>query len=69
MACWPATRRPRFHRLNPWIDQRHAAIGPAAHAGHAPLWVGLRGMRLAIGRNGKPRKTQATIQIPLQSYA
>ena len=62
-------RRPRFHRLNPWIDQRQAAIGPAAHLGHAPLWVGLRGMQTAIGRNGKPKKAQATIQIPLQSYA
>ena len=62
-------RRPRFHRLNPWIDQRQATIGKAETAGHAPMWVGIRGMCPEIGKNGRPKKTQGTIQVPLQSYA
>jgi putative transposase len=62
-------RRPRFHRLNPWIDQRQAKIGSAETAAHAPIWVGIRGMQREIGKNGKPKRTQATIQVPLKSYA
>ncbi len=62
-------QRPRFHRLNPWIDQRQAKIGSAETAAHAPIWAGIRGMRHGIGKNGKPKRTQATIQVPLKSYA
>ena len=62
-------RRPRFNRINPWIDQRQAKIGSAEAAAHAPIWVGIRGMKREIGKNGKPKKTQATIQVPLKSYA
>lgn len=62
-------RRPRFNRLNPWIDQRQATIGKADTAGHAPMWVGIRGISLEIGKNGRPKKTQATIQVPVRSYA
>jgi putative transposase len=62
-------RRPRFNRLNPWIDRRQARVGAADRAAHASLWVSIRGMRRAIGQNGKLRQTQANIQVPLQSYA
>jgi putative transposase len=62
-------RRPRFNRINPWIDQRQAKIGSAETTAHASIWVGIRGMRREIGKNGKPKKTQATIQVPLKSYA
>lgn len=62
-------RRPRFHRLNPWIDQRQAQIGSAETAAHAPIWVGIRGMQREIGKNGKPKRAQTTIQVPLKSYA
>lgn len=34
----------------------------------ADLWVGIRGMQFAVGKNGKPKQTQATIQVPLKSY-
>jgi hypothetical protein len=59
-------RRPRFHRLNPWIDQRQARLGPTDMATHAPLWVGIRGMTFETGKNGRPKKTQATIKVPLK---
>ncbi len=62
-------RRPRFHRLNPWIDRRQATLGPADRATHAPLWVGIRGMAFETGKNGRPKKIQATIKVPLKSYA
>jgi putative transposase len=62
-------RRPRFNRLNPWIDQRQARVGAADRAARAPLWAAIRGMRRATGRNGKLQQTQATIQVPLRSYA
>ena len=62
-------RRPRFHRLNPCIDQRQATFGPADKATHAPLWVGIRGMTFEVGKNGRPKKTQAAIKVPLKSYA
>jgi putative transposase len=62
-------RRPRFHRLNPCIDQRQARLGPADKATHAPLWVGIRGMAFETGKNGRPKKTQVTIKVPLKSYA
>lgn len=62
-------RRPRLHRLNPWIDRRQATLGPADKTTHAPLWVGIRGMAFEIGKNGRPKKTQATIKVPLKSYA
>ncbi|SFD83432.1 zinc ribbon domain-containing protein [Salipiger profundus] len=62
-------RRPRFRRLNPWIDQRQATLGPADKATHAPLWVGIRGMAFEIGKNGRPKKSQVTIKVPLKSYA
>ncbi|MEP3124051.1 MAG: hypothetical protein ABJO52_19415 [Nisaea sp.] len=55
--------------MNPWIDQRQTKIGSAEAAAHAPLWVGIRGMRREIGKNGKPKNTLATIQVPLKSYA
>jgi len=62
-------RRPRFNRVDPWIDQRQAKIGSAETAAHAPLWVSIRGMRREIGKSGKPKRTQATIQVPVKSYA
>ena len=62
-------QRPRFHRLNPCIDRRQARLGPADKATHAPLWVGIRGMAFETGKNGRPKKTQATIKVPLKSYA
>ena len=62
-------RRPRFHRLNPWIDQRHATLGSAETATHAPLWVGIRGMAFETGKGGRPKKSQAMIEVPLRSYA
>jgi putative transposase len=62
-------RRPRFHHLNPCIDQRQATFWPADKATHAPLWVGIRGMTLETGKNGRPKKTQVAIKVPLKSYA
>lgn len=62
-------RRPRFHRLNPCVDQRQAKFSPADKATHATLWVGIRGMAFEIRKNGRPKKTQATIKVPLKSYA
>lgn len=61
-------RRPQFGRLNPWIDQRQVKIGPATTARHAPIWVGIRSMRPALDRRGRPKASQAEIQLPLQSY-
>ena len=34
-------RKPRFHRLNPVIDQRQVSFGPAQSARHGDLWVSL----------------------------
>ena len=61
-------RQPRFNRLNPWIDQRQSSVSAPAKAMTADLWVGIRGMQFAIGKNGKSKQTQATIQVPLKSY-
>jgi putative transposase len=62
-------RRPRFNRMNPWIDQRQAKIDSAETAAHAPIWVDIRSMRREIGKNGKPKKALATIRVPLKSYS
>ena len=62
-------RRPRFHRLNPWIDRRQADLGAARTARHAPLWAGIRGMRRARNKAGRELSIQQTVQIPLQTYA
>ena len=62
-------RRPRFNRLNPWIDQRQAMLTRPDRATHAPLWLGIRGMAREMGRDGRSKKTQATITVPLHSYA
>jgi len=62
-------RKPRFLRLNPWIDQRQARVSEGVLAAHGDLWLSLRGMRAEIGKNGKPKKTQETIDLPLKSYA
>ena len=61
-------RRPRFHRLNPWIDQRQACLGKAAIAAHGDLWLGITSMRPALDRHGRPKQTQAKVQVPLASY-
>lgn len=34
-------RRPRFHRLNPNIDQRQASVGAAHSARHGDLWISI----------------------------
>lgn len=69
LACH---RRPRFERLNPWIDQRQAAVIHKAPgtggAALSSLWVSIRGMARAAGRNGKPLARQAVIRLPLQSH-
>lgn len=65
-------RRPRFHRLNPWIDQRQAAVirkAPGEHgAALSGLWATIRGMAPAGGRTGTARAGQPAIRVPPRSY-
>lgn len=65
-------RRPRFHRLNSWIDQRQVeVIRKAANetgGAHTPLWVRIRGMYAAKGKNDRTLTTQVGIAVPLRSY-
>jgi len=62
-------RRPRFHNLNPNIDERHVTFGPADMATHAPIWIKIISLIPKLTKKGLPRKdnAQKTISIPLEA--
>ena len=65
-------RRPRFHRINPNIDQRQADLTflepGEAGSSLSRIWATIRGTRFKIGAKGQQTSQLADIRLPLQSY-